>query len=116
MIMLEKRSKDGKMLCVGRYDNIDRHYAVDVYQVDKLVYTYTLLEFAKSTREYILDTIAAYNKKHPTTQRYHKLTTGDIYCNETDTIINHTALIGLLSGLESKDKKAVDSAISALTQ
>jgi hypothetical protein len=115
VIMLEKRSKDGKYLCIGRYDFVDCHFAVDCYNDGKLVYTYQLLEYVSSTKKYIMDTIKAYDLKHPTTNRYHKLTSGDIYCNETETVINHNALMDLLAGLESADKTVISEAIEMLS-
>jgi hypothetical protein len=114
--MLEKRSKDGKYLCIGRYDFVDKHFAVDCYNDGLLVYTYTLLEFISSTKQYILDTIKAYNREHPTTRRYYKLASGDIYCNKTETVINHSALHGLLDGLLDGDKRIISRAITELTK
>jgi hypothetical protein len=55
-----------------------------------------------------------YNTENPTESRYNKLITGDIYDSETETIINHTALVSLLDSLEIDDKKAISEALQLL--
>lgn len=111
--MFEQRSKDGKILFIAYY-SYQRH----VYTVNKYLDS-DLIQIAEKTNiKDILDWIKIskelWESKNPTTQRYHKLCTGDIYDNKTETIINHSALIGLLTGLEKDDQKTIKEAIIAL--
>lgn len=101
--MFEKRSRDGKIVCIVSYS-----YQLHRYNVNKYYDGDYLASFAHSDLafciEYVEETIKKYDLRHPTDQRYHKLHTGDIYCNETETIVNHTALIDLLNALERNEE------------
>jgi len=66
--------------------------------------------------DWVKKSLEEYNKVNPPNGRYQKLLTGDIYDNVTETIINHTALIGLLDGLETGDKTTIQEAIAELRQ
>jgi hypothetical protein len=112
--MFETRTKDGKVLFIVFYSYQNHIYTVNKYYVDNKI------QSAKNTDlSFILDWIKTetdlYNVTHETSGRYHKLASGDIYDNETETVINHTALHGLLDGLETNDKTAIQSAIAELT-
>jgi hypothetical protein len=112
--MFEQRSKDGKILFIVFYSSNQHKYTVNKYLDDTLImseFDYNL----QTILDWIKNQMTLYNTTHPTSQRYHKLVTGDIYDNVTESIINHTALMGLLSGLESNDKKAISEAIAMLS-
>jgi hypothetical protein len=113
--MFETRSKDGKVLFIVFYSYQNHIYTVNSYYKDKLAISkkHTDLSFIL---DWIKSEVNKYNDKNPTYQRYHKLTSGDIYDNETETVINHSALMGLLTGLEDNDKKTVADAIMELRQ
>jgi hypothetical protein len=64
--------------------------------------------------EFVEKHLKNYNADNPTESRYHKLLTGDIWDNKTETIINHTALVSLLDSLETSDKTAISKALKLL--
>jgi hypothetical protein len=112
--MFEQRSKDGKILFIVFYSYQNHTYTVNKYHTDKKILSenHTDLSFIL---DWIKSKLIAYNSANPTKQRYYKLVTGDIYDNETETVLNHSALIGLLDGLETNDKKTISRAIAELS-
>jgi hypothetical protein len=110
--MFESRTKDGKMLCIGGYR--DNKYFIERFYIDTLYETFTSSNLA-DVIEYTKYEIGLYNDHHETNRRYHKLISGDIYDNETETILNYTSLIDLLTGLEADDIMTIENAIKELT-
>ena len=111
--MFESRSKDGRVLYIISYSYQQHRYNVNKYYNEVLSISFDS-HVLDNLIEVVEEALNKYNADNPTTQRYHKLSSGDIWDNETETIINHTALIGLLTGLENDDKKTVSEAIAEL--
>jgi hypothetical protein len=113
--MFEKRSLDGKILYIVSYSYQLHRYNVIKYKHGSYMFSiaYHLLS---DCLDFIEAALKMYNADNPTESRYHKLLTGDIWDNETETIINYTALQGLLDGLDDNDKKAIASALIDLAK
>ena len=111
--MFTKRSKDGILLIVVHYSFIDHAY-IGVIYIDSDY----MDEFSSKDISIVIDRtkekIEQYDSNNPATRRYHKLSSGDIYDNQTETVINYNALIGLLTGLENDDKYTIADAIADL--
>jgi len=118
--MFEQRSKDGRILFVVFYSYQQHLYCVNKYRDGRENVIRYMLSFQHSDLSFCVDfvdkAIRQYNDINPAKQRYYRLASGDIYDNETETVINHNALIGLLGGLESDDNDVIRDAIYDLTQ
>jgi len=113
--MFTQRSKDAKIMYVISYHYQEHKYNVHKYRDGDFVMTFKHNELS-FLLNYVVTELKIYDSDNPTKQRYHKLSSGDIYDNETETVINHNALIGLLGGLESDDNDVIRDAIYDLTQ
>ena len=113
--MFEQRSKDGKILYVVSYSYQSHEYIANKY-VDGDCMAIFRNHCIEDILEIVRKQIDFHNANNPTTQRYHKLASDDIYDNVTETIINYNALMGLLSGLERDDKYTIADAIADLTE
>lgn len=111
--MFEKRSKDGKILYIVSYSYQLHRYNIHKYRHGNFM-AGVGFHLLSDCLAFVEKHLQAYNTDNPTKSRYNKLITGDIYDSETETIINHTALVNLLDGLDDNDKNAISEALQLL--
>ncbi len=114
--MFEKRSKDGKRLWIVFYDYQKHCYCANQYKGKEIELKLSFFHDLFILIEVVKNSLDDYNADNPTDQRYHKLVSGDIWDNKTETIINYNALRDLLDILDNDDKKAISSALIELAK
>jgi len=108
--MFETRSKDGKILYIVNYSYQLHRFNVIKYKHSSYMFS-VVFHLLSDCLDFVEERIKKYNADNPTTQRYHKLISGDIWDNATETIINYNALRDLLDILDGDDKKAISEVL-----
>jgi hypothetical protein len=112
--MFETRSKDGKILFIVSYSYQLHRYGVIKYKHGSYMFSVSM-HLLSDCLDFVEKQLKKYNTVNPTTSRYHKLMTGDIWDNKTETIINFSVLRDLLDSLDNDDKTAISEALIELT-